>query len=273
MTKIIVGVDGSERSQDAIAFALDLAHAADASMTLVCAYPYTPVPARVSGAQIREYLAADAEATLARLRADAEGAETRAIADPSPARALHMFAEGDQAALIVVGSSHHSKLGCALIGSTAMRLLHGAPCAVAVVPRGYAASGPHAIAKIGCAFDGSDESRAALAVAASAAERFDALLQVIRVHNLNDFPSPIMGYGPALAADGENLESAARDELQRAVDELPQGVRAEAAFVKGVAAVELTEQSEGLDVLFAGSRGYGPHRAVLLGSVIDELLT
>jgi nucleotide-binding universal stress UspA family protein len=273
MTKIIVGIDGSERSEDAIAFARDLVDATGVDVVLACAYPYAPVPSRVSGAQIRQYLAADAEATLTRMRAGLEGAETEAIADPSPARALHELAQREQAALIVVGSSHHSKLGSALIGSTAMRLLQGSPCAVAVVPRGYAAAGAQRIARIGCAFDFSDEAQTALDVAVSAAQRLLGVLRVISVYNINDYPFPLIGYAPVPADDLRVSARAAKERLDKVVDALPESARAEATFIQGVAAPTLIEQSEQLDLLFTGSRGYGPHRAVLSGSVTDELLT
>ena len=41
------------------------------------------------------------------------------------------------AALIVVGSTHTGRAGRVLPGSTGERLLHGSPCAVAVVPTDY----------------------------------------------------------------------------------------------------------------------------------------
>src|SRR2546421_11415 len=93
----------------AAAFARDVAAATGASLVLTNVYPYAPVPARVSGAQVQDYLRTDAEGTLARLRDRVDGldtAEWRTVADPSPARGLHETAEEEDATLIVVGSSH-----------------------------------------------------------------------------------------------------------------------------------------------------------------------
>jgi nucleotide-binding universal stress UspA family protein len=46
----------------------------------------------------------------------------------SAARALHEASEREDAGLLVVGSSRRSSAGRVLAGSTAERLLHGAPC-------------------------------------------------------------------------------------------------------------------------------------------------
>ena len=138
MSKIIVGVDSTERSVDAVAFGRDMARATGAQVLLAAAYPYAPVPARVSGAQVREFLEGDAREVLTAAHeaiAELDGVSEHAIADPSPARALHKLASETGAGLIVVGSSHRGAIGRVLLGSTAVRVVHESPCAVAVVPR------------------------------------------------------------------------------------------------------------------------------------------
>ena len=62
----------------------------------------------------------------------------------------------------MVGSSHRGKLGRVLPGSVGESLLRGAPCAVAVAPRGYAGAEHPAIGLIGVAYDGSEEAKLAL---------------------------------------------------------------------------------------------------------------
>ena len=50
-------------------------------------------------------------------------------------RAPHTSPRRPRADLVVVGSTHTGRLGRVFPGSTGEKLLHGAPCAVAVVPR------------------------------------------------------------------------------------------------------------------------------------------
>jgi nucleotide-binding universal stress UspA family protein len=61
-------------------------------------------------------------------------------------------------------------------------------------------------------------------------------------------------------------------ELARALDSLPRELRASGSVLSGDAAELLASKAEeGMDVLVAGSRGYGPARRVLIGSVSSKL--
>jgi nucleotide-binding universal stress UspA family protein len=53
---------------------------------------------------------------------------------------------------------------------------------------------------------------------------------------------------------------------------LPQDVDAEAVTLEGEPEHRLAEATKDLDLMITGSRGYGPHRAVLLGSVSGRLV-
>jgi nucleotide-binding universal stress UspA family protein len=53
---------------------------------------------------------------------------------------------------------------------------------------------------------------------------------------------------------------------------MPDGLQAEARLLDGDPAEALVAESEALDLLVAGSRGYGPVRSVLLGSVSRALV-
>jgi nucleotide-binding universal stress UspA family protein len=78
----------------------------------------------------------------------------------------------------VVGSSRRSAVGRVPAGSTAQRLMQGAPCPVAVVPHSWTAERPETI---GVAYVDSDEGREALRGAHALAERAGATLSVITV--------------------------------------------------------------------------------------------
>jgi nucleotide-binding universal stress UspA family protein len=143
---------------------------------------------------------------------------------------------------------------------------------VAVVPLDYR-DADHAIGRVGVAYDGSEESKAALQAAVDAARATKATLRVIHVHNDEPMPAPV----PRPAGDyiemGERLERAARASLEQTVAELPADVQAaQAIFMKGASAVELANASSELDLLVTGSRCYGPLRSTLLGGVTGPLL-
>jgi nucleotide-binding universal stress UspA family protein len=80
--------------------------------------------------------------------------------------------------LIVLGSTHRGGLGRVMPGSVAERLLNGAPCPVAVAPRGYE---PRELRVIAVGYDGSAEATAALELATALGEAADATLRVIAV--------------------------------------------------------------------------------------------
>jgi len=272
MPEIIVGVDGSARGEDAMAFAQQLARTTGAALTLASAFAYDEWPSRAASNDYREFLRQDTRAMLDRMRAKLDDPEVpvHAIADPTPARALHLLADQDGAALLVVGSSHRGHVGRVLLGSTADRLLHGAPCPVAVVPHGYPAQAP--IQTIGVGYDGSVEGDAALTGACQVARRFGAGLRVIRVFDASTVGTPALISGPGYVAAWKEMERLARENLESRVASLPDDVAAEAVFRSGSPGRELSAQTEGVDLMLLGSRGYGPLRSVLLGGVAQAVL-
>jgi nucleotide-binding universal stress UspA family protein len=199
--------------------------------------------------------------------------ETRVVTSSSPARGLHELAEKERTDLIVVGSSHRGKLGRLLMGAVPERLLNGAPCAVAVAPLGFRERSDPGLGDVAVGLDGSPESRHALAFARSLAAGLGAKLHVLAVLE----PEIVFGYtGAAAAYDRGELAEAQKDflekEVARAVDGSPAGLEAKGEVLSGSAAEALASRAEqGIDLLVMGSRGYGPVRKVLLGSVSARL--
>jgi nucleotide-binding universal stress UspA family protein len=277
VSTIIIGVDASERSEDAIAFGRRLADVAGATVVVANAYPYSDIPNRASNATYRQALRDDALETARRMRDQLDrvsGGETTiaVAAEPSPAKALHRMAQADRAALVIVGSSHTGRAGRVFPGSTGERMLHGSPCAVAVVPRDYRTHADEAIRRIGVAYDNTDESRAAVAAAAALASALQAELVVIGIVSTEYFTTPAMMGAAGIASLRSDIER----QVQQMVDEVAAGV-ADDVTARGVTATGdpaelLTAQSANLDLLVMGSRGYGPLHAVLSGGVSGQLV-
>ena len=162
----IAGYDGSSASLGAVRFAVELGRAAGADVVAVHAYPYVgpahePDVLPELDLQLQDDVRVAGRVVLDAL--DADGIDRTLLVCGSPAHALHELAVEHDAALISVGATHRGRLGRLVPGSTAAKLLHGAPCAIVTVPEG-ASSGP--IRTIGVAYDAREQSRHALAAAA-----------------------------------------------------------------------------------------------------------
>jgi nucleotide-binding universal stress UspA family protein len=185
----------------------------------------------------------------------------------SPARALHGLAAAENADLIVLGSTHRGPMGRIAPGSVGQRLLNGAPCAVSVAPRGFASSRHRHVLRVGVAYDASEEAKNAQRAARRLAAEVGASVRLISVIS-DTMPAAWGGYGYGFAEYLSALRDAAREELDAAAE----GGGEETVMYEGSPAAKLADATEHLDLLFLGSRGYGPVRGALLGSVSGELL-
>jgi nucleotide-binding universal stress UspA family protein len=266
--RLMVGVDGSEGGDDALALARLLGAETDAGVLVVCVIPYGPLPADFRA--LDDDAAAEAGPLLEEARERLEGleVETRAFGGGSAAGVMTSLAESEDADLIVVGSPHRGAVGRALIGSVAENLLHGAPCPVVVAPRGYAGQRHEAIARIAVAFDGTPESKAALHAAEALAARSNAAIEVLTVVAPPVAIPGAAGYGyvPAEPPDPDRI-------VTDAIGSVDDRLAAHGRRLDGPPASRLAEACEdGVDLLVAGSRRYGPAMRVLLGSVSTQLI-
>ena len=218
----------------------------------------------------------DADRTLARLVAGlhkVHDIEPRPVAtNTSAAHALRELAEQEDAGIIVVGSSHTGRLGRVLPGSTAERLLHGAPCPVAVVPLGYRTRATPSDPVVGCAYRSTEDGAAALGAAEDLALALSASLRVTQVvdplERLYDSGEMPLNFPELNASIYAETERALVERLAR----LDPRVDAEGRLQPGKPADVLIGLSETVDILVVGTRGYGPLKAVLLGGVSGRVI-
>jgi nucleotide-binding universal stress UspA family protein len=269
--RIVVGFDESEGSRDALALGREMADRLGSDLVLVGVVPLPTggslIPALPANAFTN--LVEQARAGLERAAAEA-GAATEIIESSSAARGLEELTERLEGDLLVLGCAGADP-GKVRAGHKARVLLQGSRCAVALAPSGYR-NQEGGLAMIGVALDGSPESGQALDAAVEVAGAGNAV-RVISV--ATDFAEAWGFWGAtyALAEMGDASREAARKILDAAVESVPEGVEAEAVMLEGQTVDQLRRQSAaGLDMLCAGSRGYGPVLRVLLGSVTSELL-
>jgi len=258
---VVVGVDGSHDGRDAVALGAALCDA-DGRLTLAHVAAgnagvnlnFDPAEARKKSLQMLEHERA-ATGVVAKLAS---------ISSLTVGRGLHLLAEQTVADLLVVGSCKRGLLGRVLIGDDTRASLHGASCAVAVAPHGYAAHAS-AIKTIGVAYNGTPEAEAALAVARGLAARHGAAIRALMVVKL---PSADVSYWEIMAAGSERAAMALKDRAQRQLD-LIGGVDGRVAV--GVPEEELAAFGAELDLLVVGSRSYGPVRRLMFGSTSQHL--
>lgn len=139
--RIVVGVDGSKPSRNALHFAWEEARRRDASVEVVYAYlfPVTSVMPGYMGPVVMPSVAEleeDAEAMLANIvestPSDIE-MESIAVRGPAAPTLLEIAKDAD---LLVVGSRGHGGFRGLLLGSTSHQVITHAQCPVVVVPMG-----------------------------------------------------------------------------------------------------------------------------------------
>ncbi len=262
--RVLVGFDGSESSRVALALASRLADPGDGELVLACVDEHRALRIRSHRRPAGEILAAGLACVPGRLKA--RGMERSAS---SAARGLCELAEDEHADLLVLGS-HAGPEQRTSPGTTAFRLLQGAPCAIAIAPNG-ARDDDDRFHHIGVAYDGSAEARDALSLAYALAERDGAAVTVFRA-----LPRMGVAYAGTGAAQVEAAQAqvrfAAQTELDEAADAAPPGVNPRTVLVHDEP-VRIADECDGIvDLLTLGSRSYGPLHRVLAGSLSQAIL-
>ena len=257
---VLIGIDGRQGGRDAIALARQLA---DREATLTLGHVCAPI----LGQGAVEALPRQRDEAQKLLEHEGELAAVHAhltVRDPFPVgHGLHELAEQQQADLLVVGSTRHALLGRVLMGDDSRAALDGAPCAIAIAPRGYALA-PRRLERLGVGYDASPESEHALSAARELARREGGevtVLWVVSLQNVRE-EKPI----PADWPSG----------IDRLIDRHAERLAAlhdvHGVVTYGGPREELAQFGKDLDLLIVGSRGYGPIGRLVHGSVSHYLV-
>jgi len=265
---ILVGLDPERSDLAPLTLGAAVARLTGAPLIAVSAYLHDPITNAVSGGMVDEDLRNEA---LRKLEAQTDGTDADLLVSGglSPARVLHGTAVRLDAAMVVVGSTTKGPLGHVVPGSTAERLLHGAPCPVVLATPGCGIAANWEPRRIGVGFVDLEDSHAALRTAAELARDAGGTLHAITAIEP-------LGWSHYLPHSSNGLLDHARARAQRTLDaaleQLRPGVPVSSKVVIAHAADALIELSRHVDLLVCGSRGYGPLRAVLVGAITHRVL-
>lgn len=252
LSTLVVGIDGLSGGDDAVA----LTHALAGPGTTVALVHVVADDAMLDAA--RRVLHA------ARERFDGP-CLTLLRSAPDTGAGLREAARDLDADAIVVGSPAARPAGAPppdLPG-----ILHHAPCAVAVAPRGEAGRA-RVLRRIGVAYRDTPSGHAALALGRELAHAHRAEVHALTVVPV--LPRPWLGptIGGAEAAHRLGGEPA---QIARAHLATLEGITGTVA--EGDPAAQLTRFSRTVDLLIVGTRGHGALRRLLVGSTAEVLLT
>jgi len=280
---VLVGVDGSPASLNALEWAIAQAHQTGRRLHLVCAYA---VPTFAAASLDGGYAALDdtairegAQAVLdeAVERASGRGVEiTSALETGDPAGVLVDLSK--QVCLAVVGTRGHSGFAERVLGTVSSALPAHAHCPTIVVPLNEDEEGEEApartmpIRRMVVGVDGSDSAKIALNHAIDQALLWEAELTAVVAVPIGA-GAGILGWLPA-AVDRESVLEDVKEGLNVTVDRAVEGkdITVRRHALDGSGAALLSEFSSAVDLVVVGSRGRGGFAGMLLGSTSQQVL-
>ena len=178
--------------------------------------------------------------------------------------------------MIVMGGHRESWLGNALLGSVSLHVLHHAHASVLIAHHAPTGSG-----KVLLATDGSAGGERARRLAASVLNAASVSVEVAGVVAAPQVPIVVPSAGGVLlgrVADRTELRRSnelAREGIERAAAALRErGFGTTTALLTGTPGTQLLKEAENIaaDLVVVGSRGLGPFRRAVLGSVSDQVV-
>ena len=276
--RIVVGIDGSQQSGNALEWAVARARLGGEQLELLNAYSVTHAldlyGYGVTASQPADWFIEFSEQVL-----DAAAARVRELAPDltctltskmgHPAFMLAAASEGADA--VVVGRRGLGGAASVLLGSVSNRLTIQAKCPLVVVGEGdLPTNGPIVVG-----IDGSEFGTHALRYAIGEAAVRKTSVRAVAAYDVL--------HHPALVADPElvarmraDVEAEAVDTISRALEEAqgtdPASVSVEHVAVEGRAAEAILGHADDAQLIVVGTHGKGLVRRVLLGSVSRQVL-
>lgn len=269
---VVVGVDGSASSRQAVDWAVEEATRRNLPLHLLCAWhsDYAAETVAPLVPSMEDDSRSIVETAAAHAKAVSPGLDvSTSIVHAQAASAL--IAVSRHADTVVVGSRGVAAVTEALLGSTSMQLAAYASCPVVVVRKPVARGEVPRRVVVGV--DGSDLSTEATGYAFEQASGRGLGLTVLHAWNANVYTSGValsalVEPWDELVAEQDRITSQA---VARWTETYP-NVEVHTRVVQGRPVDVLVDASESAELVVVGSRGRGGFRGLLLGSVSRSVL-
>jgi nucleotide-binding universal stress UspA family protein len=287
LQRILVPLDFSGPSVEALRFALPLARQSGARIDLLHVVAPFVVPLEASDFHGKwdQYQARQERQALARLRRLAAVKLDRPlrgdvlVREGSPAAVITAMAHERDSDLLVLSTQGITGLKRFLLGSTVEAVVRRAPCpALTVRPRGTMLGGATPFADTGrirrilVPVDFSDRSRSLIQYAAAFARRFEAALVLLHVVDHIDVPARVayMATGLQMVV----LERGIRQLQELAQRSLPQHIQAERLVRVGrpYDVIRHVASLERIDLIIIATRTHGGLQRFLMGSTAARVV-
>lgn len=272
--KVVVGYDGSESADHAVAWAA--AEALSRGRGLVLVHAVLP-PVTTGGLGIGlpptldlvEQLQSQARVQLESVAAALTGTDTTCVVGVGAPSAVLLEAS-ESADLVVIGSRGRGGFKGLLLGSVGAQVAAHAECPVAVI-RNAAPAGATAVV---VGIDGSPAAESALAFAFDTASRRGWSVVAVHAWDVPAYDLLIVPNGPVPIP----LADVADDEIRMTAEVLAgfredyPDVEVEEQLVRSPAVQALVKASANAALVVVGTHGHGPTMSALLGSVSNGVL-
>lgn len=279
-TDVVVAVDGSPASDNAVRWAANTAAKRGVPLRLASSYTLPQFlysegmvpPQELYDDLQRETLSTIDDAREIALSVNPDLLIGHAVAEGSP---IDMLLEMSRdAAMIVMGSRGLGGLSGMVLGSVSGAVVSHASCPVVVVREDNPVNDENKYGPVVVGVDGSEVSRRATEVAFQEAQARGA--ELIAVHTWIDSQVQAPGAGFAITEDRweevRTEKSELLDNYLRELGEAYPGVQMGKIITRDRPVRALTEAAEGAQLLVTGSHGRGGFKGMLLGSTSRALL-
>lgn len=271
--KVYVAYLATDGGRDAVALGVQLARSLDAEIALGMVVPPDQTGAFVSGDLVDQVLTDQADAWLTRARelvpGDIEVSTHIGVYD-SIAEGIIAEAQRLDAAIVVVGATGGGLLGRHSLGSVVNDLIHSAPVAVALAPRGQRHTKAERVRSVTCAVGARPGAEELLDAAIAGAERAGVPLRLVSLIAVDLMP----GVHQADQAALEQARTHSAAVLDEARKRLPATADVESVVVLGDSvedAVNSLEWHPG-DLIMVGSSRLAAPKRLFLGSTAAKML-
>ncbi len=201
-------------------------------------------------------------------------------AEGHPGQEIVRAVEDDWYDLVVMGAGGRSWLGARLLGSVSTYVLHSSPWSVLIVHESLAGNERARVLVGADGSRGADFSVQTLARLADPLRTEVTVMSVVPTQSPMLFPLPGAAYVPPEAyKQNDEIERLMNERAQRHAEHAATqlrdaGFKVEVHTTSGSPTEQLLEEAQSgqFDLVAVGSRGMGPFRRALLGSVSDHVV-